>query len=318
MYSDVPGGFHFANGPDVVFFLVIFGQVTGFEVRDDGLAVLLGSDYALAPDAVKAAVNALKALNPIPFEQLFYSGPITFIGSPFGDTITGTDADDIFHMGDGDDTVDARAGNDTVDGGTGNDTLNGGDGVDVLDYPGSNRRRKARLSNSSSPVVVINVPSADPQETDTFQNFENANGSPGDDEITGDANANVFDGNQGKDILKGLDGNDTLIGDKGRDTMEGGAGADRFVFLKANESVRGTQRDKIIGFTHADEIDLSGIDANTHKAGNQKFKFIGALDFNNIDGELRFIGDILAGDTNGNGIADFEVKVKGAASGLLV
>ena len=96
--------------------------------------------------------------------------------------------------------------------------------------------------------------------------------------------------------------------------MEGGAGADGFVFLKANESIKGAQRDKILGFTHADEIDLSGIDANTHKAGNQKFKFIGGQDFRNLDGELRFAGGILAGDTNGNGIADFEVKVTGRRS----
>ena len=321
-FAEVAGGFQYAHGSNKMFFAVSpFGTVIGFDLRHDAMTDLLATGYDLNPDAVKAAVSAYKVGNSAPFDQLFYSGPINIIGSPGADSIFGTPAADMFSMGAGDDTVHAGPGNDTVDGGTGNDTLDGGDGVDVINYAGRTDAAQMILEVFSGKAIVefSNPPSAQnaqaltADETDTFQNFENVNGSPGDDQITGDANANEIDGNQGKDNLKGLDGNDTLIGDKGRDTMEGGAGADGFVFAKANESVKGAQRDKILGFTHADEIDLSGIDANIHKAGNQKFKFIGGQDFHNIDGELRFAGDILAGDTNGNGIADFEVKVIGAA-----
>jgi serralysin len=55
------------------------------------------------------------------------------------------------------------------------------------------------------------------------------------------------------------------------------------------------------------------IDADTDgTAGNQAFKFIGATAFSGVDGQLRFAGGILQGDTNGDRRADFEIKIVGA------
>ena len=51
------------------------------------------------------------------------------------------------------------------------------------------------------------------------------------------------------------------------------------------------------------------MDANATKSGDQAFKFIGDNDFNHKAGELRFHHHKLSGDTDGDGRADFEIKV---------
>ena len=61
-------------------------------------------------------------------------------------------------------------------------------------------------------------------------------------------------------------------------------------------------------------IDLSRIDANTLIGGDQAFDFIGSAAFGNQAGQLRFenisLGGpiwIVQGDTDGDGVSDFEV-----------
>ena len=58
---------------------------------------------------------------------------------------------------------------------------------------------------------------------------------------------------------------------------------------------------------------MSTIDADTDgTAGNQKFKFIGGVGFHGVNGELRFSRGLLQGDTNGDRVADIEIKIVGA------
>ena len=75
-----------------------------------------------------------------------------------------------------------------------------------------------------------------------------------------------------------------------------------------------TERDGIQDFNAGDLIDLSRIDANTLVGGDQAFSFIGSAAFSNTAGELRFenisLGGpiwLVQGDTNGDGVSDFEV-----------
>jgi serralysin len=89
----------------------------------------------------------------------------------------------------------------------------------------------------------------------------------------------------------------------------GGSGKDRFDFNSIKESKTGSSRDQIKDFKRGDdEIDLSNIDANTKKGGNQKFNFIVAKEFSKTPGELRFDNKIVQGDVNGDGKADFEIR----------
>jgi subtilisin-like proprotein convertase family protein len=138
-------------------------------------------------------------------------------------------------------------------------------------------------------------------------------GLAGNDTINGGDGNDTIDGGGGNDVIDGSAGNDRLTGGLGRDTLTGGAGADVFDFNSTAQSVRGALRD-IITFSHAerDKIDLRDIDADTDgTAGNQAFRFIGAAAFHGMDGELRFAGGLLQGDTNGDKRADFEVRIVG-------
>ncbi len=100
--------------------------------------------------------------------------------------------------------------------------------------------------------------------------------------------------------------------------------ADRFRFPHRRRQRRaGAERDLVLNFTAndgtgatSDRIHLGLIDANTARAGNQAFSFIGAADFSGTAGELRVSAlegtDHLLGaaDTNGDGLADFEIEVQ--------
>ena len=65
-----------------------------------------------------------------------------------------------------------------------------------------------------------------------------------------------------------------------------------------------------------DKIDLTRLDANASAAGDQAFSFVNGAAFSNTAGELRAYsqdGDnYLAGDTNGDGIADFIINLGSA------
>jgi Ca2+-binding RTX toxin-like protein len=167
---------------------------------------------------------------------------------------------------------------------------------------------------------------------DTLLGIENLTGSAFNDVLTGSAAANVLDGGAGSDNLAGGLGNDSLTGGVGADTLaggggvdllDGGAGADRFVFTAPADSGTGVNRDVILAFEGVgavllDQIDLSLIDANGGAAGNQAFSFIGATDFGGIAGQLRVFdsggNSVVAGDINGDKVADFEIQVNGAAA----
>ena len=133
---------------------------------------------------------------------------------------------------------------------------------------------------------------------------------------TGNALDNVLTGNAGANTLNGGAGNDRLTGGAGKDTLFGGAGEDVFDFDFAADSGIGGLRDMIGGFERGlDAIDLFDIDASESKAGNQAFRWTDKRDlddgFSGRAGELRFHNGVLSGDTDGDGRADFQIKVQG-------
>ena len=141
-------------------------------------------------------------------------------------------------------------------------------------------------------------------------------GRGGNDTLIGGNSDDAIFGDFGNDLLKGGDGDDTLTGGNGRDVMRGGLGSDTFDFNGVNESAVGGQRDRIEDFSKVEDfIDLSTIDARTG-AGNQAFDFIGTQGFHGVKGELRATATgsgntIIAGDTDGDGNADFQILVQG-------
>jgi len=60
-----------------------------------------------------------------------------------------------------------------------------------------------------------------------------------------------------------------------------------------------------------DKIDLSAIDANAQLVGNQAFSFIGNSAFTGVVGELRYFGNTIQGDVNGDQNSDFSILFSG-------
>ena len=99
------------------------------------------------------------------------------------------------------------------------------------------------------------------------------------------------------------------------------AGADSFIFRDGDFSgLTNATADVILDFNSADgdKIKLDLVDANALVGGNQAFSFIGTAAFTNSAGQLRFQqagGDTyIYGDTNGDGSADFMIRLSGLHS----
>ncbi len=146
------------------------------------------------------------------------------------------------------------------------------------------------------------------------------NGQGGDDTITGGAGGDALNGSTGNDVLQGNGGADVLTGGSGSDMMTGGSGADSFTYTDISEFGPAGHEDVITDFTRSDgdKIRLTQVDANTIQSGDQSFGFLGNGAFTGHAGELHYVVTgsdlIVAGDVNGDGVADFQFKVLGMTS----
>ena len=261
------------------------------------------------------------------------AGNDTFTGGNGGDNVVdGAGADNV-RLGGGSDIYRAFGGfNQVVDG---IDTIDGGAGIDVYDASNTTSAVYVNLdkvAHDASPLapgvgaIAANLAmTANGTQNDKILNIESVNGGSGDDfiygsstsnEILGNAGADTLFGFGGTDIIYGGEGADTLVGGAGKDYLAGGALGDYFAFVAASESgVTAATRDVIEDFASgADLIDLRFIDANTRNgAVNDAFSFIGAGAFGGVAGQLRVYAaggsQIVEGDINGDGNADFSIEV---------
>ena len=234
------------------------------------------------------------------------------------DVLSGRGGYDTLKGGGGDDALDGGLGNDQVFGGDGNDTfimdagddtLDGGKGVDCLRVTGS-------------AAVTIDLAKTTAQTMgygkDIILGIENVVGSGDADKLYGNGEANILFGNAGNDLLQGRAGADTLAGGAGQDKLYGGAGdgvCDVFVFASKDESAVGTTRDTIYDFASGiDDIDLSGIDANSRTSRDDVFKFSGTTAQADSVWYTAGRGEVIVrADVNGDGRADFEIRVVGVS-----
>jgi len=128
--------------------------------------------------------------------------------------------------------------------------------------------------------------------------------------LTGGIENDTLRGMGGNDQLKGGARNDLLVGGTGTDHLWGGSGSDVFQYLSTGESsVSKSARDVVHDFGLPDYIDLSAIDANARRSGNNAFDFIGSGRFDGHAGELRYSGGVVTGDVDGDKQADFSIKI---------
>jgi Ca2+-binding RTX toxin-like protein len=212
--------------------------------------------YALSSTGVNVNLVTGKG-GPVGQAQDTITGVMTIIGSPYNDTLTasadahgnkivggagadtitgndGLDMGDDLSGGSGNDTINANDGFDDVTGGPGSDVLNGGG--DSTGYGDT-----IHYENDTAPVNVnLATGHATGEGTDTISGFSRVVGSTFDDVITGDANPNSIQAEDGSDTVYGGGGDDELLGDgyacgatlstptcsDGGDTIHGGAGND--------------------------------------------------------------------------------------------
>lgn len=262
-----------------------------------------GGDDVIVANNVANIINGGGGLDIVSYETAL--SPVVLImggfigGGAAGDTLIsiegmiGTSGNDIL-VGDNGDNV--------IDGGTGgNDVMNGFGGVDTLSYAKATAGVTIDLGNGKGGGVA---------KGDTFLNFENVTGTDFADKLNGNAGNNVLKGGDGDDIINGGDGMDMIYGGAGADVMSGGKKADTFVFTMADAD---GSLDRIKDFVAGtDKIDLSAIDANLGSAINDAFTFIGSTAFSGTAGELRYQGNRLQGDIDGDGVADIDVALLGS------
>ena len=130
-------------------------------------------------------------------------------------------------------------------------------------------------------------------------------GALGNDHLSGGLGNDTLTGGAGADTLIGGNGADDLRGGTGKDLLTGGSGADRFIFASAAEAGLGGSRDVISDFgATGDKIDLQAFMAGGQFVGSGPFGAAGDVRFDAGPG-------ILSGDVDGDGLADFEIKVSG-------
>ncbi|NML92614.1 M10 family metallopeptidase [Novosphingobium olei] len=272
-----------------------------------------GAYSSLAYDSVTLSQNIGIAFNCTIENATGGSGADTLIGNDSANTLVGGAGADTLTGNGGNDRLEGGAGNDTLDGGAGDDVLVGGDGVDTATY--------AAFSVALKVALDITGLQATGAGNDSLSGIENLIGGSGADLLVGDAAANRLEGGAGADRLVGGAGADVLIGGEGKDITVGGAGADTFVFtaLKDLAGKALAAADEIFDFSKSDgdKIDLSGIDAvKSTTTVNEAFTWIGSAAFSKKAGELSYtvsqgVGLVL-GDIDGNGQADFAIRIDGA------
>jgi serralysin len=249
-------------------------------------------------------------------------------GGSGNDTLVGSGADNLMLGGAGNDTIRGSGGNDTLFGDSGDDIIFGGRGDDIFvatlddgndSYKGGDDTDTVDFSRISADVTAdLGTGTALSSQTgaDSLNDIENVIGGGGNDTLVGSGGANSLSGGAGNDILDGWGGKDILTG---------GEGADVFIFRNVAHSSPGVaNRDVITDFTQGEDmIDLSIIDADTAAAGNQAFTFLASVGaaFTGIAGELNFAFEdlegtdndktIIAGDINGDQVADFSIELTG-------
>jgi hypothetical protein len=167
-------------------------------------------------------------------------------GSNFGDTLFGSDANNLFRGRNGDDAIAGRAGADVIDEGSapdGADTISGGDGPDDRVF------YSLRTSGVNVSLDSVRNDGATGEQDNVSTTVEHIGGTNFGDVLIGNGSANVIDGFGGNDTIHGLGANDTLSAGAGTiNGVAGGAGND-VIFA------RNLARDNIDCGTDTDTLD---------------------------------------------------------------
>jgi len=148
-----------------------------------------------------------------------------YIGTAYGDVLTGSEAAEWLSGGDGNDSINGKGGKDSLFGGNGNDEL--------VATAGANR-----MEGGDGNDTLL-----------AWNGHDSMFGGDGDD---------LLDGKNGKNLLDGGNGNDRIIGGAGEDTAYGGAGNDRIALGDGDNLAEGGAGDDVIETGKGNDIILGG------------------------------------------------------------
>ncbi|MFN3748267.1 MAG: cadherin domain-containing protein, partial [Sphingorhabdus sp.] len=222
-----------------------YGRVETLQFRD-GLAVSLASILSATSTA---------ALNGTANDDLLVGQTGALNDELYGlggnDVLSGLAGVDRLYGGDGDDVLEGGAGADTLDGGA-----NAVDGAgDTVRYVKSTAV-KIDLRVATQSATVSGTTANGDAAGDILTGIENVVGSQtGNDNITGDDNANRIDGLDGNNTIYGKGGNDVIIAGTGADILYGELGDDNISSGDGNDQLWGGDgKDVLFGGVGNDQL----------------------------------------------------------------
>jgi len=294
---------HDADGDTLTF--TLNDPTNTFRIENNNLVLIRALDYETQQHQLTITVEAHDGFDGS-FSQTFTidvlnvieTNPLTQIGTPGNDSLTGEAGDDTLVGLGGNDALWGGAGHDVLNGGAGNDRMEGGAGNDIY-YVDS---RYDVVSETSSADGTDLVYSSVSYTLSAYVENLTATGSAAL-SLTGNALSNTLTGNSGKNTLKGMGGNDVLNGGKGNDKLYGGSGKDTFVFNTKPSSK--SNKDKILDWNKTnDTIQLeNAVFKKLTKTGTLKKAYFTlgskAKDSNDYVGYDKKTGDVWY-DSNGS------------------
>ncbi len=208
------------------------------------------------------------------------------IGGNGSDKITGNDVGNHLWGGKGNDTLDGGNGDDTLDGGAGNDTMTGGLGDDLFLVDSAGDKVSETTTNAGGGGVDT-VESQVSYSLASFANVDilklvgtgalNGTGNTSDNQIFGNAFANILDGGGGGDTLKGGAGVDVYVIDSLADVIDEEGNADVGDQVKSSVLIAGV-------ITGIENYAYSGAAAWTFTADAADNQLSGGSGIDTLDG----------------------------------
>ncbi len=192
-------------------------------------------------------------------------GDDEIFGSPGDDTVLGFGGNDTMSGADGNDALFGGTGDDFIFPGFGSDHVDGGEGSDTVDY-----------TNTWAVTVrlIAGVATSEIFE-DSLVSIENITGSIYNDVLSGNAQANVIDGQDGNDRVAGLAGADVLRGGLGNDSLRGGADSDQLDGGEGNDRLMGQIGDDTLLGDAGEDFLLGGIGSDVLNGGADDDRLLG-------------------------------------------
>lgn len=179
-------------------------------------------------------------------------------GNAFENQMLGNDGNDILLGGGADDELFGDDGDDQLLGGSGNDDLTGGPGADSIDGGDNIDSDTVFYNHSPTGITIVldgTTGSDGDAEGDTISNVDRIEGSPFNDDITGNTRYNTLLGGDGNDILTAGSGGATLNGQAGNDQLHGSAISDHLYGGSDNDTMAGDEGSDSYYFYRGDGLD---------------------------------------------------------------